>query len=129
VHLLRTKLLGFGMALRRVLLILLDNAIKFTPAHAEVRVKIVAADGRCRVEVHDSGAGIAEEHMNHIFERFYRADTARTSSGFGLGLSIAKAIVEAHHGSIGVIATEGLGSCFYVEFPGKPVEAGIKIDA
>jgi heavy metal sensor kinase len=105
------------VAFRRLLLILLDNALKFTPSKRSVRVVVASKNGRSRIEIHDQGGGIAQEHMEHIFERFYRADPARTSAGFGLGLSIAKAIVEAHDGVIGVDSSEGIGSRFYVELP------------
>jgi signal transduction histidine kinase len=107
-----------GNALRRVLLILLDNAVKFTPPSESVRVVVASRDGRSRIEIHDRGEGVPEEDIDHIFDRFYRADSARTSPGFGLGLSIAKAIVEAHHGAIGVASSNSLGSCFYIELPG-----------
>ncbi len=109
------------VAFRRLLLILLDNALKFTPANGSVRVMVGAKNGLARIEVHDQGGGIAQEHIEHIFERFYRADQARTSPGFGLGLSIAKTIVESHNGVIGVEPIDGVGSCFYVELPGSVV--------
>jgi signal transduction histidine kinase len=117
------------VAFRRLLLILLDNALKFTPAMKAVRVTVVSREGRPRIEVHDQGGGIAEEHIEHIFERFYRGDPARTSPGFGLGLSIAKAIVEAHEGVIGIDAAEGVGSCFYVELPGSLVAGRPRVTA
>jgi signal transduction histidine kinase len=120
---------GNRLAFRRLLLILLDNALKFTPPQETVRVQVNSADNRSRIEVHDRGGGVADEHIEHIFERFYRADTARTSPGFGLGLSIAKAIVEGHHGVIGVESTNGLGSCFYVELPSSRTQAEQKVTA
>ena len=108
------------LAFRRLLLILLDNALKFTPANSSVSVAVTGKSGRARIEVRDQGGGIAAEHIEHIFERFYRADPARTSPGFGLGLSIAKAIVDMHSGVIGVEPVHG-GSCFYFELPGSVV--------
>jgi len=108
------------MAFRRLLLILLDNALKFTPANSAVHVRVGRKNDCARIEVHDQGGGIAEEHLNHIFERFYRADGARTSPGFGLGLSIAKAIVDMNNGVIGVEAIDK-GSCFFVEIPGSVI--------
>ena len=105
------------LAFRRVLLILLDNALKFTPPQESVSVVVGCRESRPRIEIHDRGGGIGEEHIEHIFDRFYRADTARTSTGFGLGLSIAKTIVEAHNGKIGIASTNKYGSCFYVELP------------
>jgi two-component system, OmpR family, heavy metal sensor histidine kinase CusS len=72
-------------ATRRCLLILLDNAIKFTPPGGSIRIRFVSQAGTCRIEVHDTGNGVAEEHLPHIFDRFYQADESRTISGFGLG--------------------------------------------
>jgi signal transduction histidine kinase len=114
---------GNRLEFRRLLLILLDNALKFTPPNESVRAVVARGAGGPRIEIHDRGRGVAEEHIEHIFERFYRGDTARTSPGFGLGLSIAKAIVEANQGSIGIAWTGSNGSCFYVELPGALVEA------
>jgi signal transduction histidine kinase len=118
---------GNRLAFRRLLLILLDNALKFTPPEESVQIVVTSGDGRSRIEIQDRGGGVAEEHAAHIFERFYQADTARTSAGFGLGLSIAKAIVEAHDGVIVVASTHGIGSCFYVELPSSFVEVGPRV--
>jgi signal transduction histidine kinase len=109
--------LGNRLALRRLFLILLDNALKFTPDDEVVRVVAAEQQGRCCIEIHDRGTGIADEDLDHIFERFYRADSARSNSGFGLGLPIAKAIVEAHRGVIGVAPAKDQGCCFYVHLP------------
>jgi signal transduction histidine kinase len=103
--------------MRRCLLILLDNAVKFTPTGGSIRIRVASQAGTCRIEVHDSGSGVAEQHLPHIFDRFYQADKSRATSGFGLGLSIAKGIVEAHQGRIGVINNPENGCCFYVELP------------
>jgi len=104
-------------AMRQCLMVLLDNAIKFTPSGGVIRLRVTPGPDRCRIEVHDSGRGIEEQHLPHIFDRFYQADKSRATSGFGLGLSIAKGIVEAHHGRIGVISSRENGSCFYLELP------------
>ena len=104
-------------AMRQCLMVLLDNAIKFTPSKGVVRLRVSSGPDRCRIEVHDSGRGIEEQHLPHIFDRFYQADKSRATSGFGLGLSIAKGIVEAHQGLIGVTSSKGNGSCFYLELP------------
>jgi signal transduction histidine kinase len=108
---------GNRLALRRLLLILLDNALKFTPADEVIRVVAAEKQGCCCIEIHDRGVGIADEDLDHVFERFYRADSARSNSGFGLGLPIAKAIVEAHHGVIGVTSLKDQGCCFFVRLP------------
>src|SRR5207248_694443 len=104
-------------ALRRLILILLDNAIKFTPPGGDVVVRVGLQSKSCILEVQDDGPGISEEDLPFIFDRFYTADRARNNSGFGLGLSIAKTVVEAHGGHIEVEAISGSGSCFRVTLP------------
>jgi len=112
------RLRGDEARLREVLLILLDNALKFTPAGGRVTVQVEEAAGRARLAVADTGWGIPDRHLPHIFERFYRADSARSQDGgAGLGLAIAKSIVEAHEGRIWADSQQGLGSTFYVELP------------
>jgi len=111
--------LGDAAALRRLLLILLDNAVKYTPAGGSVSLRAIPTESRLVIEVRDSGAGIAEADLPHIFERFYRADKSRSrdSGGAGLGLSLAKWIVEAHRGEIAVQSQDGRGSLFRVALP------------
>jgi len=108
-------------ALRRALLILIDNAAKYTPAGGSVALRFAQQNGRATASVSDSGIGIAKEDMAHIFDRFWRADKARSreQGGAGLGLSIAKWIVEMHRGSIEVESEPGKGSTFYVHIPLK----------
>ena len=105
--------------IRRLLLIFLDNAIKYSPEHSEVIVRAFREDKNCRIEVEDHGIGIDEEDISHIFERFYRADKnrSRQTAGTGLGLSIAQEIVERHGGRIEVRSTPGKGSVFSVLLP------------
>ncbi len=104
---------------RRVLSILVDNAIKFTPAGERVAVAVERLDGGgATLSVSDTGEGIPSEALPHIFDRFYRADAARGGGGFGLGLSIAQAIAEAHGGRIEVESTPGRGSRFWWTLPG-----------
>jgi heavy metal sensor kinase len=106
--------------LRRLWLILLDNAIKFTPAGGTIRVvSRTASPGSLVCEVQDTGIGISSSDLPHIFERFFRADKARSrdESGAGLGLSLARSIVEAHHGVIEAESTPGAGSIFRVILP------------
>jgi signal transduction histidine kinase len=82
---------------------LLDNAIKFTPEHGLIDVELRVEDDRPVVSVQDNGCGIDEHNQTKVFERFYRAEQSRTSIGSGLGLSLVKAVVELHHGSIEII--------------------------
>jgi heavy metal sensor kinase len=110
---------GNDAALRRLFLVLLDNAIKYTPSGGSVAVSLAADPGGATVEVQDTGVGIEESALPHIFERFYRADPSRNRSegGSGLGLSIAKWIVESHHAEIQAESEAGRGSVFRVRFP------------
>jgi PAS domain S-box-containing protein len=112
--------LGDSARLQQVVTNLLTNAIKFTPPEGEVRVQVQFADRLVRIQVEDNGAGIDPEFLPHIFERFSQADrtTTRTTGGLGLGLSIARSIVEAHHGSIRA-ASKGRakGSSFLILLP------------
>ncbi len=108
-------------ALRRALLILIDNAAKYTPEGGSVRVNLSANDGFAKLNVSDTGIGIAPADLPHIFDRFWRADKARSRSqgGAGLGLSIAKWIAETHAGSITVQSDIGKGSVFSLQIPLK----------
>jgi heavy metal sensor kinase len=110
---------GDSDALRRAILILIDNAAKYTPAGGSVSVRLDAHDGVAMASVTDTGIGIAKEDVIHIFDRFWRADRARSreQGGAGLGLSIAKWIVEMHQGSIDVNSEPGKGSTFEVRVP------------
>jgi signal transduction histidine kinase len=100
-------------------LILVDNALKHTPSGGTVTVSAAAAGGSSTLTVEDTGEGIPASALPHIFERFYRADPARESgSGFGLGLSIAQAIAEAHGSDIAVSSAPGAGARFFL--PLKP---------
>jgi len=106
-------------ALRRVILILIDNAAKYTPAGGTVELHLQARNGVAVASVTDTGIGIAKQDLAHIFDRFWRADRARSREhgGAGLGLSIAKWIVEMHRGSIEVESEVGKGSTFEVHLP------------
>ncbi len=109
---------GNGAALRRLLLILLDNAVKYTSAGGSVAVSLASAPAPA-LSVRDTGAGIAAEVLPHIFERFYRADPSRNrdAGGSGLGLAIAKWIADRPHASIDARSVPGQGSEFMVRFP------------
>ena len=100
---------------------LVSNAIKFTPAGGDVRVSVTPVNGVVRLEVADTGIGIASEEQQRLFERFFRASTASEHQipGTGLGLYITRAIVEAHGGSIGVRSDPGQGTSFCVELPAR----------
>jgi heavy metal sensor kinase len=110
---------GNAPSLRRLFLILIDNAVKYTPREGRISVVLDASDGAVITEIRDTGVGISASDLPHIFERFYRADESRSreSGGAGLGLSIAKWIAEAHHGKISVLSKVGEGSIFRVEIP------------
>jgi signal transduction histidine kinase len=112
--------LGDPDALMQVLLILLDNALKFTPPEGDIRVTTTATHGQVAIAVRDTGPGISPAALPHIFERFYQGDTARAGAGTGLGLAIAKAVVEALHGTISVESAVGHGSTFTVTLPRAP---------
>ena len=115
----RVAVEGDRARLKQVIVNLVDNAIKYTPAGGLVGVKVRASNGRAMLEVNDNGVGIPAEALPHIFERFYRVDKARSRQmgGAGLGLSIIKAIVTAHGGQVRVESVEGGGSRFLVELP------------
>jgi two-component system, OmpR family, sensor histidine kinase CiaH len=105
--------------LQQVLLILIDNAIKHTPAGGSIDVRVGRHGQSAIVEVADTGSGIAPEHLPRIFDRFYRADKARARErgGTGLGLSIAKMLVEAHDGQLQVSSTLGAGTQVSLSLP------------
>ena len=106
-------------ALRRVFLILIDNAIKYTQPGGAVEVSLRLSGDAAEVSVSDTGMGIANADQPHIFDRFWRADKVRSreTGGVGLGLSIARWIIDQHHGSITVESQEGKGSTFRVSIP------------
>ena len=110
---------GDAEQLRRLLYILLDNACKYAGSPGLVRVELIRCADRLRLTVTNSGPAIASEHLEHLFDRFYRADSARTreTGGYGLGLSIAKAIVLSHRGQISVTSTPEEGTRFTILLP------------
>lgn len=103
--------------LKQLLVILIDNGRKYTPAGGRVWVETGRQDGWVGIRVADTGIGIAREELPHVFDRFYRADRARFGEGTGLGLAIAKWIVEEHGGRIEVASEVGQGSVFTVWLP------------
>ena len=106
-------------ALRRALLILMDNAAKYTPRGGSVHVRVERQNGFAVASVTDTGIGIDPEDLDHVFDRFWRADKARSrqQGGAGLGLSIAKWIIDVHGGGISVQSEPGKGSQFTVRLP------------
>ena len=97
--------------------ILLDNAIKYTPNGGNVTIRVSGRDDRVELAVSDTGVGISEDELPLIFERFHRADAARSEDGAGLGLSIARQIAEAHGGTIEATSKGGAGSEFVLVLP------------
>ena len=106
-------------SLKRLFLIVLDNAVKYTPAGGKIDIKLASTDGFAVAEIRDTGIGISSDDMPHIFDRFYRADRARTREpgGAGLGLAIGKWIAHAHGGEIRVASEIAKGSSFEVCIP------------
>ncbi len=110
---------GDATRLRQVLLILLDNALSHTPPGGTICLSAVPQGRTMQISVADSGSGIDPEHLPHLFERFYRADSAhsRTNGGAGLGLAIARALVEAQQGRIAVASKPGQGTQVTLALP------------
>lgn len=103
-----------------LLAIILDNAVKYSPAKAEIKIHGKWTKNNLCLEIIDHGIGIAAADLPHVFRRFYRTDTARTkagNNGFGLGLAIAQQIVEHHHGTINITSTVGRGTTVTITLP------------
>jgi signal transduction histidine kinase len=108
---------GDRTRLEQVAANLIDNAVKYTPAGGRVDVEIARDGDRARLRVRDTGPGIPASEMPRIWDRLFRGDTSRTERGLGLGLSLVKAIVEAHGGTVEVASEEGGGAAFTVSLP------------
>ena len=116
------KIEGSSQLLTELFVIFLDNAIKYSPRHSEITLTSEKKDGYVLIHIADQGAGIDKEDIPHLFDRFYRADKSRTKSdvpGYGLGLSIAKQIVDRHHGLLSVQSILNKGTTFTVQLPIK----------
>ncbi|MBK8022356.1 MAG: sensor histidine kinase [Chloroflexi bacterium] len=108
-----------------------DNAAHFTPEGGLVSVSTYQLDDHLSIEIRDTGCGIADADLPKIFNRFFRLDNAHTSAGFGLGLPLARRIVEMHGGSISVTSQIGRGSTFRITLPiGKadPRDEGFQVE-
>ena len=103
--------------LRQVLANLLDNAIKYTPSGGRIEMRAGREANAVVVKVKDTGAGIPAEELPRIWERLYRGDKSRSTRGLGLGLSLVKAIVQAHGGEVSVESELGVGSTFVLRLP------------
>ena len=120
-------LYGNQSALERVIMIFIDNAVRYTPAGGSVTLETWTDDRFCGFTVSDSGIGLAPEDHHRIFQRFYRVDAARTprDGGTGLGLAIARGLLEAHRGLVTVESKLGHGASFRVAFPRADVERSL----
>ncbi len=113
----RPRALGDRGKVRQILTNLLDNALKATAESGEIALSALPRNGSTAINVRDTGDGIAQEHLPHIFERFYKADRSRRDGGTGLGLSIVKHLVQAQDGEVWVESREGEGSTFSFTLP------------
>jgi signal transduction histidine kinase len=111
------EVLGDSEHLEQALLILLDNAFKYTPPPGEVRVDTRRENQHARIDVIDTGLGVPPEDRARIFERFYRGRNATAATGTGLGLAIASWIATQHGGTIELFGAPGDGSCFSLRLP------------
>ncbi len=115
----RPLITGSAVQLRRVILNLVQNAVRYSPPSSIISISVGSEDGHAILTVHDQGCGIERADLPHIFELFYRADAARSrdTGGTGLGLAIVDQIVRAHGGRVDVESTPGKGSTFAVHLP------------
>lgn len=114
------EILGDHDRLQRAFVNLLDNAMRYTPHHGSVTIRLQTDPqlAQAVVTIHDTGCGISPEHIPHLFDRFYRADAARSSpDGTGLGLAISHAILTAHHGRVRLNSTPGQGTTVEIALP------------
>jgi signal transduction histidine kinase len=114
---------------RQVFANLLDNAIKYTPENGCVTISVRDEPQQSIVTIRDTGIGIPPDEQDKIWTRLYRGDKSRSQRGLGLGLSLVKAVVEAHHGRVSVTSTNGHGSQFTVTFPKSPGDQVVSMAA
>jgi heavy metal sensor kinase len=117
--------------LMRSFLNILDNAIKYTPENGRISVKVIQVDQAVAITITDTGIGIPEGDLPHIFNRFYQVDKSRSTAGFGLGLSISRSIIEAHGGTVTVQSMENQGTSFLISLPlgVSPVPPALEVSA
>jgi signal transduction histidine kinase len=111
------RVIGDHTRLRQVFANLVENAVKYTERGGRIDIDARADEGFATVTVSDTGIGIEPEHLPHVWDRLYRADASRATRGLGLGLSLVKAVVEAHGGHVRVSAVPRQGSVFAVSLP------------
>jgi signal transduction histidine kinase len=117
---------GDADRLAQVLRNLLSNALRHTPSGGEVTLRVRGSEGQAQIQVADTGSGISPEDLPHVFDRFYRGDKSRSrrGGGVGLGLAIARQLIAAHGGEIGVTSSPGQGTTFTISLPAAPGETG-----
>jgi len=108
---------GDEAQLKAAFLNMLDNAIKYTQPKGRIEINVGKGGPFAQIKIEDTGIGMPEEELAHIFDRFYRVDKSRNSTGFGLGLSITKSIIEAHNGTIAVQSKPSHGTIFTISLP------------
>ncbi len=115
-----SNIYGDPTLLRQALYSIIENAIAYTHDHGEISLRVTLNQQNIMILIRDTGIGMTQEVVDRVFERFFRADASRSLSGFGLGLSIAKRIIELHRGDISVTSEAGVGSEFIIKLPMQP---------
>lgn len=114
----QTQIAADPWRVRQVINNLVSNAVKYSPHGGLVKVTLEDSDGRCRISVADQGIGMTPDQVEHIFDRFYRADSSNTAvQGVGLGMSIVRHIILAHHGAIAIESSPGRGTTVCIDLP------------
>jgi two-component system heavy metal sensor histidine kinase CusS len=108
------------MLFERALNNLVENALRYTPPGGSILISMTGRPNECEISVKDTGCGIAPEHLPHVFDRFYRADSSRSSQGTGLGLALVKSIVKLHGGMVSARSEKDRGTTVTLIFPNQP---------